>query len=246
MNSPRASKLTKPGSACSVPRKCQTQTASVSPEILLVEDGSGLFPKIGAMLQNRGFQVLLAPDAATALQEMPNYDIAAVITGASIEQSAGLQVLAAVKEKRAGVKTLVLTRLFDPGLPVQAYEMDIDDYLHWPLSAAELTGRLKILLESGAGENNYPANPASDGPGVDTLGEIGSLVDRFTDSLSMISQSLEDLRQQHREGMATELADDLFSMAALVQNLSDNMRRCWHFDPPESVSADTGRSRRFH
>jgi len=247
MNSLRASKFTKAGSACGMPGNCQAQTASVQPEILLVEDGSGLFPKIGDMLQSRGFQVILAPNADMALQEMLNNDIAAVIAGASREQFAGLQVLAAVKEKRAEVKTMVVTRLVDPGLPVQAYEMDIDDYIHWPLSSAELTGRLRSLLEPGVGENSCSlGNPEYESNDAHTFAEIGSLVDRFTDSLAMISQSLEDIRQEHREGMAAELSDDLFSMASLVQNLSDNMRQCWHFEADEPALRDTAQARRFH
>ena len=78
---------------------------------------------------------MLAPDADTALEEMSNYDFAAVIAGASREQFAGLDVLAAVKEKRSEIKTMVVTRLLNPELPVQAYEMEIDDYIHWPLAA---------------------------------------------------------------------------------------------------------------
>ncbi len=134
----------------------------MQPEILVVEDGSGLFPKIGAMLQSQGFQVILAPDADIALEEISNYDIAAVIAGASRDQFAGLQVLAAVKEKRAEVKTMVVTRLVDPGLPVQAYEMEIDDYVHWPLSGAELTGRLRGLLEPGVGREHRRSGPSGE------------------------------------------------------------------------------------
>ena len=84
---------------------------------------------------------------------MPNYDFAAVIAGASREKSAGLEVLAAVKkEVRPEIKTMVVTNLLNPELPVQAYEMEIDyHYIHWPLSIAELSGRIKGLLEDGRG-----------------------------------------------------------------------------------------------
>lgn len=228
-------------------QKCQAQTVSVQPEILVVEDGSGLFPKIGAMLQSRGFQVILAPDADTALQEMSNYDIVAVIAGASREKFAGLQVLAAVKEKRAGVKTMVVTKLVDPGLPVQAYEMEIDDYLHWPLSGAELTGRIRGLLQSGVVENSGgPGKLEMDSDDAHTIAEMASLVDLLTDSLSMISQSLEDIRQEHQEGMAADLSDDLMAMAAMVQTLSDNMHQGWHWKAEKPRSGHRAQSQRFH
>ncbi len=248
MNSPRAPKFTRAKNAsCYGHQQCQAQTAAAQPEILVVEDGSGLFQKIGAMLQSLGFQVILAPDADTALQEMSNYDIAAVIAGASREHLAGLQVLAAVKEKRAGVKTMVVTKLVDPGLPVQAYEMEIDDYLHWPLSGAELTGRIRGLLKSGGVETSCgPGNLEMDYDEAHTIAEIASLVDRLTDSLSMISQSLEDIRQEHQEGMAADLLDDLMAMAAIVQTLSDNMHQYWHWKAEKPPSGHGGQSQRFH
>ncbi len=247
MNSPRVSQFTRIDSADDTPIRCQALATAAQPEILVVEDGSGLFPKIGAMLQSRGFQVILAPDADTALQELFNYNIAAVIAGASRQQFDGLKVLAAVKEKGAGVKTMVLTGLVEPELPVQAYEMDIDDYLHWPLSATELTGRLRNLLELEVGAHTCDQNDMGETFfKTRTFTEIGSLVDRFTDSLSMISQSLEQIRQEHREGMTTHLSDELFSMAAQVQALSDNMHQCWHFDAPDPAPDSLAQSRRFH
>lgn len=248
MNSPRAPKFTRGKNAsCYGYQKCQAQTASAQPEILVVEDGSGLFPKIGAMLQSRGFQVILAPDADTALQEIANYDIAAVIAGASREQFAGLQVLAAVKEKRAGIKTMVVTRLVDPGLPVQAYEMEIDDYLHWPLSGEELTGRIRGLLQSGVVETSGgPGNLEMDSDDAHIIAEMASIVDRLTDSLSMISQSLEDIRQEHQAGMAADLSDDLMAMAAIVQTLRDNIHQYWHWKAKKPPSGHRAQSKRFH
>ena len=92
MNSPGEPKLRKGRRANSLIGNYQMQNNSLPPEILLIEDGSDLFPKIGAMLQNQGFQVTLAPDAATALEEVLNNNFAAIIVGASREQSAGLDI----------------------------------------------------------------------------------------------------------------------------------------------------------
>jgi DNA-binding response OmpR family regulator len=245
MNSPRAPKCTRARQACGLPRKLQTQIISMQPEILVVEDGSGLFPKIGAMLQDRGFQVFLAPDADTALQEVANYNFAAVIVGASREKAAGLHVLAAIKERRADIKTMVVTRLMNPQLPVQAYEMEIDDYIHWPLSSAELNGRVRGLLEFGLGEDAGDWSHADQEAQHDcALRAMGSLVDGFTDSLTMISQSLNDIRQEHREGMEDSLSEELLEIAAQVNKLSENMRQCWHLGGADPVSRS--KPPRFH
>jgi PleD family two-component response regulator len=246
MNSPTMPKFSKARRPNSLPRKFRIQPASSQPEILLVNDGSGLFPKIGTMLQNQGFQVFIAPDPATALQEMSNYDFAAVIAGASREQSAGLDVLSAVKEIRPEIKTMVVTRLLNPELPVQAYEMDIDDYIHWPLSSAELSGRIKGLLENGrVGAESDSELSDLEAQNNSTLTAMGFLVDGFTNSLAMISQSLEDIRQEHREGMQENLSAELSGIALQVAKLSESLRQGWNFGKAPD-SGTIAKTFRFH
>jgi hypothetical protein len=72
------------------------------------------------------------------------------------------------------------------------------------------------------------------------------LVDRLTDSLTMISKSLEDIRQEHQEGMAADLSEVLMAMAAIVQTLSDNMHQCWHLKAEKPPSGHRAQSQRFH
>lgn len=238
----------KKAGTCSHSPNCHVQAASLAPEILVVEDGSGLFAKIGALLQTRGFQVILAPDAATALQEMENYDIGAVIAGASSQQTSGLHVLAAAREKQAGIKTVAVTSLDDPQLDPQAYEMDLDDYLHWPMSSAALTARLAGLLGVAAEPGIPGVGPeelAPDCGPAQTLAVSTFLVDRFTESLAAISKSLEEIRQSHREGMATELSADLLALTANIQYLSDKIRQVWHFQSDEATSS-SGQPLSFH
>ena len=188
----------------------------------------------------------LAPDADTALEKVLNNNFAAVIAGASREQSEGLDVLAAVKEKKAEMKTMVVTSLVKPELPVKAYEIEIDDYIHWPLSSAELSGRLKNLLEPGGeGGTNEWDHPDPEAQNKFALTAMGSLVEGFTSSLAMISQSLEDMRQEHLENMAERLSEELFSIASQIQNLSDKMRQCWQLGTAgEPVSM--AKEQRFH
>jgi DNA-binding response OmpR family regulator len=245
MNSPMMPKFSKARRPSGLPRKFRIQPASSQTEILLVHDGSNLFPKIGTILQNQGFQVVIAPDAQTALEELINYDFAAVIAGASREQSAGLQVLAAVKEIRPEIKTMVVTRLLNPELPVEAYEMDIDDYIHWPLSSSELSGRIKSLLPDGRGGAVSDSGVTDYEPNNFNLAAMGSLVAGFTNSLALISQSLEDIRQEHREGMAENLSADLGDIALQIDQLGENLRRCWNFGKIPDSAASAPNSR-FH
>lgn len=201
---------------------------SLPPEILVVADGSGILPVIGAMLQSRGFQVILAPDSQTALQEMGHYDVAAVIAGASPEQENGLDFLGAVKERRADVKTLVVTQLLNPALPARAYEMDIDDYLHWPLTGAELSNRLRDLLGTAAEPPDADAgvpDTQQDCPGAQAALDV--VMDGCTQALDKISQAVARLHRQHIQEMPPAMGAELQVLAGSVQSLSQRLCQAW-------------------
>ncbi len=243
MNSPRAPKFTQNGPV----RPRPVETGLLTPEILVVEDGTGLLANLAAMLQDSGFHVILAPDAHSARRELANAAVGAVIAGASRQDLSGLRLLAAFQERRAGVKTLVLTSLGSPELPVQAYEMELDDYLHWPLSPAELNHRLKDLLElGGEDEPDAPGLPEAGPDAYSPSAALGFLVSRFTESLSQISQSLEDLHQEYLADMADGLAQELQGTAAQIRALRDNLRQGWRLGAPNAASGDPAPPPRFH
>ncbi len=196
-------------------------TESWPPEILVVADGSGILPTIGAMLQCRGFQVILAPDAQTALEEIGHYDVAAVIAGASGQQEHGLDLLGAVKAQRSEVKTLVVTQRLNPVLPARAYEMDIDDYLHWPLSGAELSSRLQGLLKPARERTAEAApRPMMMSDCRETLTALHFLMDGCTQVLWQISRTVEEMVNRHVHEMSPELGQELQKLAVLVQTMS--------------------------
>jgi|GEM_PF-818551 len=187
-------------------------------EILVVEDGSGIFPMLGTMLQSRGFQVILAPDAQTALEEMDHYDVAAVITGAGQEPERGLDLLAAVKERRAQVKTLMVTHLLHPVLPLRAYTMDIDDYLHWPLSGRALSARLRSLLgQEGEVAPTSATAALRDREIQEGQASWEALVDGCSGILVKISQMVENLHSRFLEDMTPQLSAELEKLALLIR-----------------------------
>lgn len=227
MSSPGEPKNIRTSRICGSNRQRRRKTAPLAPEILIVEDGSGLLHEFADKLAIGGFQVIFASDANTARQELTNVNIVAVIAGASREYLNGLHVLADFKQWRGEVKTLVATRLVQPELPVQAYEMEIDDYLHWPLTSWELNSRVKNLLETGGGGQMQRFEP----PGHEShhtmpLTVMGSLVEGFTRSLALISQSLEDIRQRHQKDRGESLAAELLCLAGQIQKLGEIMQRC--------------------
>lgn len=219
---------------------------SLPEEILVVEDGSGIFPTIGAMLQCQGFQVILAPDAQTALQEIGHYDVAAVITGTAQKPEHGLDLLEAVKERRAATKTLVVTHLLQPALPLRAYEIDIDDYLHWPLSGTELSNRLRGLL--GQGEGLRPGcrpGPRTALACQQRQASFNVLMDECTEILVRVSQVLQTLRQRYQDEMPPALSQELQRLMTLLQTLGRHICRAWS-EAEDGQAAGPGRPGHCH
>ncbi|MGQ9922087.1 MAG: response regulator [Desulfobacca sp.] len=244
MDSPGVGQSAEESSAAEQPTN--TSLASWSPEILVVADGSGILPAIGAMLQRRGFQVILAPDSQTALQEMGHYDVAAVIAEASQERANGLDFLGRVKELRADIKTLVVTQLLNPALPVRAYEMDIDDYLHWPLSGAALSNRLRDLL----GAAGRPAIAAVDGPRAEqddqgTPTALDGPTAGGPQAGGTISQAVARLQRQQIQELPLAMAPELQVLAGSAQSLSQRLCQAWsRFQKLQAISRR--QPHRFH
>ena len=75
---------------------------------------------------------------------------------------------------------------------------------------------------------------------------MGSLVDGFTNSLAMISQSLEDIRQEHRDRACKKICrQELIGIASQIQKLSDNMRQCWQLGAA-AEPVTMAKEQRFH
>jgi len=133
------------------------------PEVLLVEDGTGVFQEIGSILEEQGFLVLWAPDAPTALEEMANYQVDAVMVNATRTDSTGLQVLAQAKRLNHEVVTVVLSSGGGVDLPVAAFESEIDCYLgslsYRPPKKDSILFLATTLAPSGAGHPDNNGQP---------------------------------------------------------------------------------------
>jgi PleD family two-component response regulator len=188
------------------------------PEVLLVEDGTGVFEEIGGILQEQGFQVLLAPDATTALEEMGNYPLDVVMVGATRRDFSSLQVLGQAKCQNPEVVTVVLTRGYGVDLPVEAYECDIDCYLGWPVLPGDLGRRLMNLLAAdlldGAPKPQPPSRKMVD-QRVWFL--LGRFVYEVWNSLNQVNDSLDSLEDGHGVPQLHNISRTITHMTAAVQ-----------------------------
>jgi two-component system sensor histidine kinase/response regulator len=117
-------------------------------EILLLGDGSHLFRTIGWVLEYKGFAVRAcgSPEAALEALVKKNYDL--VLAKLSLEELDNLDVLKRAKRLNPEVKVMVVSGNHELTFPLEAYQIEIDDYILMPVSPTELWRRVNNCLES--------------------------------------------------------------------------------------------------
>lgn len=195
------------------------------PEVLLVEDGTGVFEEIGYILQEQGFLVLLAPDAPTALKEVGNYQVDVVMVSATRQNVVGLKVLDRAKCLNPEVITVVLTRGYGSDLPVEAYESEVDCYLGWPVLPGDLGRRLMNLLAVDLLEVN--PRPPSPSPGkVDR--RVWFLLGRFIyevwTALDQAGDSLNSLQGKQRDSSG-DSAPQVQNLSRIITRMTDTVEQ---------------------
>jgi CheY-like chemotaxis protein len=191
------------------------------PEILLVEDGTGVFEEIGCILQEQGFIVLLAPDAQTALQEVGNYQVDVVMVSATRQNTAGLQVLDRAKRLHPEVVTVVLTRGYGSDLPVEAYESEVDCYLGWPVLPGDLGRRLMNLLAVDLlPENPRPPFPCTGKVDRRVWFLLGHFIYEVWTALNQAGDSLNSLHD-HEDSPAENAAPQVQNLSRIISRLTD-------------------------
>jgi DNA-binding response OmpR family regulator len=116
-------------------------------DILLIGDGNNLQKTIGWVLEYKGFSVKTTQNPEAALEALvrKNYDlVVARITSNDLE---GVEILRRAKRLNPAVKLMVVSGNNDAIFPLEAYEVEIEDYILMPVSPAELWRRVSHCLE---------------------------------------------------------------------------------------------------
>jgi two-component system, sensor histidine kinase and response regulator len=116
-------------------------------DILLVGDGTNLLRTIGWVLEYKGFTVKAtsSPEAALEALVKKNYDL--IIGKLAADDREVLDILERAKRLNPGVKVMVISANGEAIFPLEAYELEIDDYILMPVSPAELWRRVSQCLE---------------------------------------------------------------------------------------------------
>jgi DNA-binding response OmpR family regulator len=114
-------------------------------EILLVDDKSPILGNIGRILQNWGYLVVLAPDAMTALENVQIFQFDLIVVSLGGNEGDKLNLLRWARRSSPPAKLIVVGNP-STTLPVEVFQVEVDDYLLPPFSAMELSERVDRCL----------------------------------------------------------------------------------------------------
>ena len=120
--------------------------------ILVVDDAETIRSFLRAILERKGYEVLLAADGNEALDRALESSPDLVILDLFLPGMTGLEVCRQLRSWSA-VPILFLSVSEREDAKIQALDMGADDYCTKPVNAGELLARIRALLRRSAGTN---------------------------------------------------------------------------------------------
>ncbi len=114
--------------------------------ILLIEDEREIADGICTILENKGYQVGIAYDGQTGLEEIQNgiYDL--VLLNIMLPKMNGIDVLKYARKSGVAIPVIMLTALSQTGDKISGLDCGADDYITKPFDAGELLARIRARL----------------------------------------------------------------------------------------------------
>ena len=118
--------------------------------VLLVEDDAKIRRFLQKGLEEAGYAVETASDAASGRHLAAGGVADAVVLDLGLPDADGLEVLKAMRSAKLATPVLVLTAWGGSAERVRGLDAGADDYLEKPFALAELLARLRALLRRGS------------------------------------------------------------------------------------------------
>ncbi|WP_205750169.1 response regulator transcription factor [Cryobacterium sp. SO1] len=116
------------------------------PRVLLVEDDARLVQMLDQLLQNEGYDTVIARDGQRALHEGLTQPFDVIVLDRGLPVMEGLDVLTRLRSRGILTPALVLSALGNPADRVEGLDRGAEDYLAKPFDIDELLARIRALL----------------------------------------------------------------------------------------------------
>jgi two-component system response regulator RegA len=126
--------------------------------LLLVDDDRAFLTRLERAMVKRGFDVRIADSVAGGLAAVNEAAPAYAVVDLRLEDGNGLDVVAALHQKRPDARAVVLTGYGNIATAVTAVKLGAVDYLSKPADADDV---INALLVTGEGPPQPPENPMS-------------------------------------------------------------------------------------
>ena len=114
--------------------------------ILLVEDEPGLIITLSKRLESEGYEVLVARDGDTGIDQAVNQSCDLVLLDVMLPGKDGFDVCRIIRDHKPYLPVLMLTARSQTIDKVLGFKLGADDYVTKPFQMAELVARIEALL----------------------------------------------------------------------------------------------------
>lgn len=121
--------------------------------VLVVEDEESYSEALAYMLRKEGFEVAIAADGNTALEEFDRNGADIVLLDLMLPGIPGTEVCRTIRQS-SNVPVIMVSAKDDEVDKVVGLELGADDYVTKPYSPRELTARIRAVLRRGVGEGD--------------------------------------------------------------------------------------------
>ena len=138
-------------------------------DILLIGDGTKLLKTLGWFLDYKGcaVKVTAGPEAALEAMVRKNYDL--VIARLTTDNRENLDILKRARRLNPEIKIMVVSGKSDAIFPLDAYRVEVDDYLLMPVNPMELWRRVSRCLEDREVVDLQPVKDSAAGSGTSAV-----------------------------------------------------------------------------
>jgi DNA-binding NtrC family response regulator len=125
----------------------RSDSSSVTPHILVVDDDSLICQQLERLYQHSGYQVSVTHFAENALQMLDKEDIDLVVTDIQLPGLSGIELTKRIIERWSSVAVMVMTGYAEIDDAVEVLKMGAGDYIVKPFSANAIQESTRAVLQ---------------------------------------------------------------------------------------------------